>query len=189
MPQDYKKTVEDLQQYLTDEVISEILASPHFMTANQIIISYLLKTYGHHLSSFLSMLESIKDAPALTALINQLKESEFMYETVSIVGAKLYNILLLLLSFTASSTEGLTVFECHLLLYFVAYSLMIYAERQLAGIEKPDPTSSIGPTYHQNNDPMVFTILEMNKVKPECKYFCLLQISHKYITLSVVYLQ
>ena len=77
MPKDYKKTVKDLQQYLTDEEISDILASPHAIAANQKIVMYLLETYGQRLSSFLSILESIKDAPAVTAVINRFKKGKF----------------------------------------------------------------------------------------------------------------
>ena len=82
MPKNYKKTVKDLQHYLTNEEISDVLASPDFMTANKIIITCLLKTYGQHLSSFLSILELIKDVPALTAVINHFKKSKFLVCTV-----------------------------------------------------------------------------------------------------------
>ncbi|XP_065910070.1 uncharacterized protein [Dysidea avara] len=125
MPKNYKKTVKDLQHYLTNEEISDVLASPDFMTANKIIITCLLKTYGQHLSSFLSILELIKDVPALTAVINHFKKT---------------------------------------------YSLTIFAEGQLAhltGSDKLVPTSSVETTRHQDDEPMVFTILEANQAKPE----------------------
>jgi len=76
LPKDYKKTVKDLQQYLTDEVVSDILSSPDYLSANNMIFVYLANTYGEHLTTFFSVLETIKDVPALTAVINRCKESK-----------------------------------------------------------------------------------------------------------------
>jgi len=55
---------------------------------------------------------------------------------------------------------------------FLAYSLTIYAEGQLAQLMGTNIPSNVGSTCHHSDDPMVFTILEANEVKPECKYFC-----------------
>ena len=70
--------------------------------------------------------------------------------------------------------SAINFFYCHLLL-FSAYSLTIFAEGQLAhltGSDKLVPTSSVETTRHQDDEPMVFTILEANQAKPECKLFC-----------------
>jgi len=153
MPKDYKKTAKDLQQYLADEKISDILGSPNVMIANQKIITYLLEAYGQQLSSFLSILESVKDAPALNAVIKRYKESKF---------------------YAISLFSSLGWLSYYMVLYFLAYSLAISAECQLPhlmGFNIPSPTSSVGPTCQHSDDPMVFTILEANKVKPECKHF------------------
>ena len=76
MPEDYKKTISEIQQYLTVDEISKILASPDFMTANQAIIKCLMThmTHGQQLMTFCNILESIKDAPALAVVIKRLRE-------------------------------------------------------------------------------------------------------------------
>jgi len=105
MPKDYKKTISDLQQYLTVDEISSILESPDFMTANQAIIKCLMTrmTHGYQLMSFCNILESIKDAPALAIAINHLKQCRsqcVLYSIVLLVvnnQVSLYNLTLQIL--------------------------------------------------------------------------------------------
>jgi len=84
MPKDYKKTISELQQYLTVDEISGILESPDFRTANQAIIKCLMTrmTTGHQLMTFCDILESITDAPALAVAIKHLKQCRSQYVTL-----------------------------------------------------------------------------------------------------------
>ena len=77
LPEDYKKTVKELRQHLTDDDVSHILASPNYISANQRIIMSLMQKVSHYqeLFTLFAMLESIKGTPALSAAIKQLKES------------------------------------------------------------------------------------------------------------------
>ena len=76
MPKDFKKTVEDLKQHLTDDEVKYILSSPDYMTGNQRIIMFLIKQlkHGEELFKLFDILESIKDSPNLAIHIDALRK-------------------------------------------------------------------------------------------------------------------
>jgi len=77
LPEDYRKTVKEIRQHLSDDEISNILSSPSHIIANQRIIATLLgrTSHGQDLFTFFTILESIQDAPALVAATKRFKES------------------------------------------------------------------------------------------------------------------
>lgn len=79
MPQNYKKTVKEIQPFLHDDEISDILASPDYMTANGRIITIVLSYSAEHsdMLSLCDILESVTEAPELTMLLRTFRRSKY----------------------------------------------------------------------------------------------------------------
>ena len=82
LPKDFNNTVECLRQHFSDEEINDILSSPDYLTGNKKIVTILMSHVKCKEDSlkFCDILESIKNAPHLPAVIKFFKKSEF-YES------------------------------------------------------------------------------------------------------------
>ena len=76
MPDDYMNTVSQLERYLTGDHIGSILECSDVFTANQRILDCLLDRIDtkEGLLDFFDQLNSIRNAPALTAAIESVKK-------------------------------------------------------------------------------------------------------------------
>ena len=78
LPKDFKKTVECLRHHFTNDEIDNILSSPDNMTGNRRIVLTLIGhlRHGEELFKLLDILESVKDAPHLPAVLKSIRKSE-----------------------------------------------------------------------------------------------------------------
>ena len=76
MPDDYKNTVSQLERHLTGDHIGSILECKDVFTANQRILDCLIEQINtkEGLLDFCEQLNSITNAPALTAVIERVKK-------------------------------------------------------------------------------------------------------------------
>ena len=79
LPIDFKRTVECIRQHLTSDEINDILSAPDYLTANRKIMIILMSRVKC-INDFLKLcniLESIENAPQMSAVIRLVKKSEF----------------------------------------------------------------------------------------------------------------
>ena len=79
LPEDFKKTVECIRQHFTSDEVNTILSAPDYMTGNRRIITILMSHVKGN-EDFLKLcdiLESIENAPHMSAVIRLFKKSEF----------------------------------------------------------------------------------------------------------------
>ena len=76
MPDDYMNTVNQLERHLTGDHIGSILECSDVFTANQRILDCLIEQIDtkEGLLDFCDWLSTINDAPALTAVLKELKK-------------------------------------------------------------------------------------------------------------------
>ena len=76
MPDDYMNTVSQLERHLTGDNIGRILECKDVFTANQRILDCLIEQINtkEGLLDFCEQLNSITNAPALTAVIERVKK-------------------------------------------------------------------------------------------------------------------
>ena len=78
MPKDFKKTMGYIRQHFTDDEANDILSSQNHFAANEKIAGTLLLHIKHteDIYKFWNIIESIKDAPQLSAAVESFKKSE-----------------------------------------------------------------------------------------------------------------
>lgn len=79
LPVDFKKTVECIRQHFTSDEINHILSSSDYLTANRRIMIILMTRVkcNEDFLKLCDILESIENAPRMSAAVALIKKSEF----------------------------------------------------------------------------------------------------------------
>ena len=91
LPSDYEKTLQVVQDNLTDDQICDVLTSPNYTIANKTILNYLMEKVKctADIVEFCNQLEKITtlltNPGVLVAIVNELKTSKSAFHIFSIV--------------------------------------------------------------------------------------------------------
>ena len=129
MPKDFKKTMGYIRQHFTDDEANDILSSSNHFAANEKIVGTLLLhiKQNEDIYKFWNIIESIKDAPQLSAAVESVKKSELCESnyTICVVYLKVISIwrfgkfllahqiyaILKLTSLLISAAHGMALFK------------------------------------------------------------------------------